>query len=115
MFAAYVVITLLTAAVNLYGATADFTRPAWLMDNMTSLGLSEERLAPLGVIKAVGAAGLLVGFAVPLIGAAAAAGLVLYFILALGTVLRARCFDQIPYPTAFLLLAGASLALLLAA
>lgn len=44
----------------------------------------------LGVLKAAGAAGLLVGFAVQLIGTAAAAGLALFFVGAIAVPLRAR-------------------------
>lgn len=46
----------------------------------------------LGTAKAAGAAGLLAGLYIPVIGAVAAIGLVLYFIGAVGTVLRARVY-----------------------
>ena len=115
MFTAYVVVTVLAAAANLYGFTADLTRPGWLIANMTELGVPQSQLVPLGVLKAAGGVGLLVGLAVPLIGAAAAVGLVLYFIGAIYTVLRARCYNQLPYPGVYLALAAGSLALLAAA
>lgn len=69
---------------------------------------------PLGVAKAAGAVGLLVGIAVPTIGVAAAVGLVLYFVGAIVTVLRARWPAHLPYPTAFLALAVGALVLRLA-
>ena len=115
MFAAYVVVTLLAAAANLYGASADFTRPAWIMDNMGRLKIPETRLPTLGVLKAAGGLGLLVGFAVPAIGVAAAAGLVLFFLGAITTVIHNGWYAHLPYPTTYLLLATASLALNLAA
>jgi hypothetical protein len=74
MFVAYVVVTIVTAAANIYAATADFTRPAWLLHNMSKLGVPESRLPTLGMLKAAGAVGLLIGLAVPSIGAAAAIG-----------------------------------------
>jgi hypothetical protein len=36
-FAAYIIITVLAAAANLYAATNDFSRPQWLLTNMTKL------------------------------------------------------------------------------
>lgn len=62
----------------------------------------------LGILKAAGALGLLVGIRVPLIGIAAAAGLVLFFVAAIITHLRARD-DSLGLAVAFLLLAAAPL------
>lgn len=115
MFAVYVVVTLLAAAANLYGATADFTRPAWIMDNMGRLNVPESRLAALGALKAAGGLGLLVGFAVPALGVAAGVGLVLFFVGAIATVVRNGWYAHLPYPTTYLLLAAASVTLNLAA
>lgn len=47
-------------------------------------------MAPLGALLAAGALGLLAGLAVPPLGVAAAAGLVLYFLGALAAHARAR-------------------------
>jgi hypothetical protein len=47
------------------------------------------------------------------IGIAAAIGLVLYFIGAVGALVWARVWHQLGYPTPYLLLAAASLALAL--
>lgn len=113
MFAAYVVVTLLAAGTNAYAATVDLTRAGWVIDNMSRLGVPEPWLPTLGVLKAAGAAGLLVGIAVPPIGVAAAAGLVAYFLGAVATVVRARWFAHV-YPLPFLALAAASLVLRLA-
>jgi len=48
----------------------------------------------LGAAKAAGAAGLLVGLFVPVIGVMAAIGLVLYFIAAVATVVRPRVYSR---------------------
>jgi hypothetical protein len=58
-----------------------------------------------------GAAGLLVGLVVPLIGLAAGIGLVVYFTGAVVTVVRARWYSHIPYPMLYVAPVIASLAL----
>jgi hypothetical protein len=110
MSTAYVVVTVLNAAVNTFAATVDFTRPAWLLGNMGKARVPQSWLFPLGALKAAGALGLLVGIAVPPLGVAASVGLVLFFIGALITHVRARYWDIAP-PVAFLLLAVGSLVL----
>lgn len=114
MFTAYVVVTVLAAAINAYAAYVDFTGAEWVLDNMTKYGVPQSWLFLLGVLKAAGALGLLVGIGVPLIGAAAAVGLVAYFVGAIVTVVRARWYSHIAYPVVFLLPPAASLTLLLA-
>lgn len=114
MFTAYVIVTVLAAAINAYAAYVDFTGAEWVLDNMTKYGVPQSWLFLLGVLKAAGALGLLVGIGVPLIGAAAAVGLVAYFLGAIVTVVHARWYSHIAYPVAFLLPPAASLTLLLA-
>ena len=60
-------------------------------------------------LKLAGAVGLLVGIAVPALGVAAAIGLVLFFIGAIVTHVRAQDYSSIPFPGSLLLLAVASL------
>lgn len=95
MFVAYVIVTLLAAAANIYyAATNDFMRPDWLLGNMNKLGGRRESWLPvLGILKAAGALCLLIGFRVPLIGIASATGLTLLFIGAAITHLRARDYS----------------------
>jgi DoxX-like protein len=114
MFTAYIIVTVLTSAANTYAAIVDFRRPQWVLDNMTNWGGSHSWLFTLGVLKAAGALGLLVGIGVPLIGGAAAIGLVLFFVGAIAVVIRARWYSHLPWPTTYLLLATGSLALRLA-
>ena len=68
----------------------------------------------LGTLKAAGAIGLLVGIAVPQIGIAAAVGLVLFFVAAIITHLRAHDYS-FGLAVVFLLLAVAALVLRLVA
>lgn len=114
MFTAYVVVTVLATAIYAYAAYVDFTSADWVLENMTSYGVPQSWLFLLGVLKAAGALGLLVGIGIPLIGAAAAVGLVAYFIGAIVTVMHARCYSHLGYPVAFLVPSATSLALLLA-
>ena len=67
-------------------------------------------LFTLGALKAAGALGVLVGIGVPLLGAAASAGLVVFFLGALFTHFRAH-YWEIAASVAFLVLALGSLVL----
>jgi hypothetical protein len=114
MHAVHVVVTLLAVLANLWAASADFVRAKFVLANSASLGLPESWLVPLGLAKAAGAAGLLLGLlGVPLIGTVAAAGLVLFFVGAVLAHLRARNFAMGP-PVTFLALAVAAFGLSLA-
>jgi hypothetical protein len=112
MFTAYIVVTLLAVAANTYAATADFKRADWIVESMTKLNVPKSWMIPLGVLKAAGALGLLVGFGVPLIGIAASIGLVLFFVSANVAHVRAHWYSV--FPVVFLLLAAGSLGLRLA-
>ncbi|MGH9352808.1 MAG: DoxX family protein [Terriglobia bacterium] len=107
----YVVITILAAAANAFAAANDFIRPKWLLANMAKVGVPESRLYVLGVLKTAGAIGLLVGIGVPLIGTAAAAGLIVFFVAAIITHVRARdyWFGSFGVAVVFFLLAVAAL------
>jgi hypothetical protein len=110
MFGVYITFTLLASVANIYAAVSDFTRPAWLLNNMKMLGVSTSWLPTLGVLKAAGAIGLLCGFAAPPIGVAAGVGLTLFFIGAIITHLLAgdRSLGN-GVPVLFLLVALAAL------
>jgi hypothetical protein len=114
MPAAYLIVTVLTAAANIYAATNDFRRLQWVLANMNRLGVPEGWLTTLGVLKALGGLGLLVGIRIPVIGVSAAVGLVLFFVGAILTAMLARWYAHLPYPVVWLLLAVGSLGLRLA-
>jgi DoxX-like family len=113
MSTAYIIVTLVAAAANFFSATLDFIRFKQILVNMAKVGVSESWITILGILKAAGAVGLLVGIAVPVIGVAAAIGLVLFFIGAIITHLRAGDYS-FGLAVVFLLLAGAALVLRLA-
>lgn len=112
MFVAYIIVTLLAAVANIYAATTDFTRPDWLLANMNKLRVRKSLLPVLGILKAAGALGLVIGFRVPLMGIASAVGLTLFFAGAIITHLRARDYSLgNGVPVVFLALAVAALLL----
>jgi hypothetical protein len=111
MHSVYLIVVVLAAAANIYAGISDFTRPNWLLANIERLGVADHWLPTLGVLKLLGAFGLLAGVAVPQIGIAAAAGLVVYFVGALVTVLRAHWYANLPFPLTWLTLAVGSLVL----
>ncbi|WKX71906.1 DoxX family protein [Streptomyces sp. XD-27] len=114
MFTAYVVVTVLAAAANGYSASNHFTRPQWILDTMTSYNVPLTWLPPLGVLKAAGVLGLLVGLRVTAIAVAASVGLILYYVGAMAAILRSRRYAHLPAPVPFLLLVAGSLTLRLA-
>jgi hypothetical protein len=115
MSAAYIVVTILAAAGVGYSAAAVFFRATWVVHALTDYRVPRSWWPWLGTAKAAGAAGLLVGLVVPLLGVLAAIGLVLYFAGAVGTVVRARYFAHIPYPLVFVAPVVAALVLRVAA
>ncbi|MGG7099753.1 DoxX family protein [Rhodococcus sp. 24CO] len=113
MFVLYAVVAVILTATLAGSAYLDITREEKLVDTLTGLGVPEEWIPGLGVIKLVGIVGLLVGLVVPAIGIAAAIGLILYFVGAV--VAHLRSGDQNIVPPAMLgLLAVAALVLRIA-
>jgi DoxX-like family len=113
MFTVYVMVTLVAAVFIAWAAYVDFARAEWVINNMTRYAIPQSWLFLLGMLKAVGAVGLVIGLGVPLIGVAAALCLVLYFIGAVVTVVRSQWYSHLRCPIPFLLMATASLVLLL--
>jgi hypothetical protein len=90
-------------------------RHPFVLANMAKLDIPEAYLPMLGILKAAGAAGLLLGLiGVPLMGSAAAIGLVVFFAGAIATHLRARD-NSYGVAAAIFLLALVTLALGIAA
>jgi DoxX-like family len=109
----YIVVTVLAAVANAFSAALDFVRYQKILIAMARAGVPESWLTTLGILKAAGAIGLLVGIGVPLIGIAAAVGLSLFFVAAIITHLRVRDYS-FGLAATFLLLAVAALVLRLA-
>jgi hypothetical protein len=127
MLTAYVVVGGLLVAYLAFSVAADFARYHRVLTAMTNANVPESWLTTLASLKAVGAFGLLVGIAVPVIGttnagisttaaaigSTAAVGVILFFVGAVITHLRAGDYSLVP-ATVFLLLAVATLVLGLA-
>jgi hypothetical protein len=106
VFATYVIITAVTILANVWAAGADLAHARFVLANMDEVGVPRSWLPPLAVLKGAGAAGLLLGLLyVRPLGIAAAIGLILFFIGALATHVRARVFHNITFPGTFLTLA----------
>lgn len=98
MSIAYVVVTILAASMVGFSAFSVLSHARWITRFLADYGIPRSWLPWLGAAKAAGAVGLLVGLFVPVIGVAAAIGLVLYFAAAVVTVVHARWYSHIPYP-----------------
>ena len=113
MHTALVVISLLTAAITAAIAIADFIPAPFVLANSAQVGVPRSWLPALGAVKLAGAAGIVIGLLGPrALGIAAAAGLVLFFVGAVVTHLKARVLYNVAFPGAFLCLSAASLALM---
>jgi len=108
MHIAYIVTTILAAVANGYAASLNFGGAESVKVVADRVRVSQEWMIPFGVLLASGAVGLLIGFAVPVLGTAAGIGLVLYFICAVTAHLRVRD-PGIAGAVSFLVLAAASL------
>jgi hypothetical protein len=108
MQAAYLATTLLAALANGYAAALNFAGAESVKVVADRVEVSRAWMVPLGAVLASGAVGLLTGVAVPALGTAAAAGLVLYFMCAVTAHLRVHD-RQIGPAVCFLLLAAAAL------
>lgn len=109
MHIAYVVMTVLAAVANGYAASLNFAGAESVKVVADRVRVSRAWMVPFGVLLASGALGLLLGFAVPVLGTVAAIGLVLYFVCAVRAHLRVRD-HQIGGAVSFLVLAVAALA-----
>ncbi|MCP2299203.1 DoxX-like family protein [Nocardia amikacinitolerans] len=92
MFALYVTLTTLTALAAATGAWMNFVRHPIPVAAAKEVRVPQTWMLPLGSLLAAGALGLVAGFAIPLVGIAAATGLVLYFIGAVIAHLRVADF-----------------------
>jgi hypothetical protein len=114
MNTAFIVVTVTTALVTAAIAVADLIPAGFVLANSVEVGVPRSWLPALGAVKLAGAAGLVVGpLGLRALGIAAAVGLVLFFVGAVVTHLRAHVLYNIAFPGAFLCLSAASLALMI--
>ena len=94
MSIAYVVAIVLWAAWLSVSAVAILVRARWITQALADYDVPASWWPWLGTARAAGAAGVLAGLVVPLIGVTAMVGLVLYFFAAVAAVIRARGYSH---------------------
>lgn len=105
------VVTAVAAFMAGFSGASVLARAKFVVEPLAAYGVPESMWKLLGVLKLAGAAGLVVGFFVPVIGTLAAIGLILYFAGAAVTVVRARAYGHVPFPLVYMAPAVAALAL----
>jgi hypothetical protein len=108
----YVAVTVLAAAMASFSAVAGWVPFPFVAQALDRYGVPRSWWPWLSVAKAAGAAGLLIGLFMPVIGVMAGIGLLLYFLLAVATVVRARCYTHIPFPLVYAAPVAGALALM---
>jgi DoxX-like family len=86
MHTAYLVLTLTAIAFDGFSGAAALVHFAPIVPGMQKAGVPVSWLTfPIGTLKTLGTLGLIVGLWIPPIGAAAAAGLIIFFVCAMYT------------------------------
>jgi hypothetical protein len=115
MNTAYVVIAVTTAVVTAGIAVADLIPAGFVLANSAEVGVPRSWLPALAAAKLAGALGVVLGLlGLRALGIAAATGLVLFFVGAVVTHLRAHVLYNIAFPGAYLCLSAATLVLMVA-
>jgi hypothetical protein len=109
MYVLYLVTTIAAALANGYAAGMNFAGAESVKLVADRVRISRRWMLPFGTLLACGAAGLLAGIGVPVLGAVAAIGLVLYFTCAVSAHARVRD-RHVGGAVFFLLVAVAALA-----
>lgn len=115
MNTAYVIVTVIAALWVGFSAFSLLRRAPFVVDPLIEYGVPRTWWTPLGLAKAAGSIGLIAGLWIPALGIAAAVGLILYFLGAVVTVLRARSYKTVAFPVLYLLPVAVALALGIAA
>jgi hypothetical protein len=115
MTAAYLTVTLIAVAANGFSGVAALLRFRPILPGMARAGVPASWLVfPIGTLKTAGALGLAAGLALRPLGIAAAIGLVLFFVCAIYTHIRANDYGpQFGLANGFLALNVAALVLAL--
>jgi len=106
----YAIITIAAIAANAGIATATFAHARFVDANFGEINVAACWIPAFATLQAAGAIGLLLGLVgIPVIGLAAAIGLVLFFLVAVATHLRSGAYRSLASPLFFLALAIATL------
>jgi len=104
---AMIIVSSVLALAALASASGKLRKSPPVIETMTRVGVKENQVPLLALVEIVGAAGLLVGFAVKDLGRLAAAGFVLYFLGAVISHLRVKDKVATFAPALFLTLVSA--------
>jgi hypothetical protein len=111
MFTALLIVTIMTIVANAAMFAAGLARARFVVANADQVHAPRSWVPFLAILKGAGAAGLLLGLiGIHAVGIAAAAGLVAFFVVAIGFHVRARVFYNLAFPGAYLAMAIGSLA-----
>jgi hypothetical protein len=105
----HVVVTIVVALAVGYAAALNFARADLVKDTADRVRVSRKWMIPFGTLLACGAVGLVAGLAVPVLGTAAAIGLVVYFSCAVGAHIRVSD-PKVAGAVSFLVMSVAALA-----
>lgn len=111
MFTAHLIVTIAAAAWVGFSGFSLFRQSAFVVKPLTDYGVPRAWWPWLAAAKSAGAVGLLAGLYLPAIGFAAGIGLVLYFLGAVVTVLRAKSYATVVFPILYLVPVMAALTL----
>ncbi|WP_280416040.1 DoxX family protein [Nocardia carnea] len=105
------VATVACVLANAAEVVAKAVRAPFMVRNAAEAGVAPKWIPYLAVIEGAGVAGLVAGLlGWESLGLAAAVGLLLFFVGAVGVHIRARVFHNIAFPAGFLVLALAATA-----
>ncbi|MFE5283940.1 DoxX family protein [Nocardia sp. NPDC056611] len=111
---AYHVVGIVAALWIGFSGFSLFTRKEFVVEPLQQYGVPTSWWNWLALAKSAGALGLIVGFFIPAIGIAAAVCLILYFLGASATSIRAGHASSAIFPVLYLVPAAATMALQLA-
>jgi uncharacterized membrane protein YphA (DoxX/SURF4 family) len=103
MTIALIILAALLGVAAAGSAVQKLRRDARVVATMHSVGVSDRQIPILALLEILGALGLLVGIWLPLVGAAAAIGLLLYFLGAIIAHVRAKAPVKEAIPAAVLM------------
>jgi hypothetical protein len=111
MAVATAIVSLLLAALLAFAAVRKLGHRPEVVATYTRVGVPEDRLNHLAAILLAGAAGLVMGLVWTPVGVAAAAGVVVYFVLAIAAHVRADDTEHLVPPLVIELLGVGALLL----
>lgn len=114
MFIATVVVSVLLALAVIGSGLGKLSKNPKVVESLSVVGVPLSWFPFLAAAEVAGGVGLLVGLGVAPLGMAAAIGLVLYFLGAVGAHVKAGDTKGLPAPLVLALLAGAAFALRIA-